>query len=126
MSFAAFNDGYTREQAQRDSARAQHRQRTAETAAIPDPLDREIGQLLRAKEAKDNRAGELQRLKSLAEQFDTADAQRIFGPRVAKALERAVRQGNYSALEALDRELKRAHEEEQFILHAALVAAHEG
>ncbi len=43
-----------------------------------------------------------------------------YGPRVGKAYARAKLDGGYSAHEALKREIKRAEEENQFLMNAAL------
>jgi hypothetical protein len=108
-----FNVRYEQELRRRAAKRAKQRKLDEETAAIPQPVDREIGLLLREQEAKEQKREELERLRDLAVRLDAERARLDYGERVSKALERAVQKGNYSALEALDREIQRAQEEEE-------------
>ena len=96
-----------------------------ETERIEDKIDREIAQLLRVQEAKDEKREDFARLAKLAKDHADIEAARQYGDRVARAFARAIAQGNYSSLEALDRELKRARdEEEQFLLLATMMLLH--
>jgi hypothetical protein len=108
-----FNLRYEQELRRRAAIRAKQRKLDEETAAIPQPVDREIGLLLREQEAKAQKREELERLRDLAVRLDSARARLDYGERVSKALERAIQKGNYSALEALDREIQRAQDEEE-------------
>lgn len=82
---------------------------------IEDSVDREIAAILLPQMARDD---ELQRLKELAQREADLTAAQAYSDRVSKAYLRAVSKGNYSALEALDRELQRAREEEEFLMLA--------
>lgn len=99
----------------------QRKEDEEESESIPDKLDRSIALLLREQEAKDERRQDLERLATLAKQHTDLEAVREYSSRVATAYERAVKQGNFSALAALDRELQRATEEEELLLLAILM-----
>lgn len=92
-----------------------------ETERIEDRVDREIAQLLRVQEAKDEKREDFDRLARLAKANADIEAARQYSERVATAFARAITKGNYSALEALDRELRRAREEEEFMVSALLL-----
>ena len=95
-----------------DASRRKTQQRQAEYQdhlQTLDPVDREISELL-----QDPEADELNELRTLVKSLDVNEA-RDYSERVGTALERAARQGNYSALKAFDRELNRAREEEEFL-----------
>jgi hypothetical protein len=66
------------------------------------------------------RIKELKRLTKLVEQFQE-EIKEETNDRVIAAASRAVKNGNYSAMAALDRELKRMKEEEQFLEQAARI-----
>jgi hypothetical protein len=87
----------------------------AEIEAIPDPVSREIA--LELREA--DRRAELARLADLAEKFPAT----IDNSRVQAAYTRALERQTLAALEALDRELLRMREEEEFMLLSMLMAA---
>lgn len=99
------------------SRRRRERQRQLEieddAEQIPEEVSREIAALLHEQEAKTARRQELERLRDLAATLGAEEAERQLGQRVAAALTRAVERGNYSALEALDREIKRATDDEE-------------
>lgn len=105
---------WERERALRERKRRLREQLERETEEIQEALDREIARTERELEAKDDRAAELARLKAAAEKAGKELAETEYNERVAAALERAVTQGNYSALEALEREMRRAEEEAEF------------
>ncbi len=113
-----FNLRYEQELRRRAAIRAKQRRLDEEVAAIPQPIDREIGLLLREQEAKAQKREELERLRDLAVRLDSEQARIDYGERVSKALERAVQKGNYSALEALNREIQRAQEDEESVMLA--------
>lgn len=107
---------------QRRRARERERKRLEEeTEQIEDAVDREIAQLLRVQEAKDDKREDFKRLAELAKANADLEAARQYSERVATAMARVLAKGNYSAIEALDREMKRAHEEEQFLINALWV-----
>ena len=115
---------YEQELSRRSKKRREQEELEQEAREIQDRLDRDIALLLREQEAKDAKRDELARVKQLAEILSAKEAAEQYGERVAKALERARIQGNFSALEALDREIQRARaEEEWFITAIALILA---
>lgn len=116
-----FDYAYEREMRRRRDERRKREQLEDETDQIPQIIDREIAQLLREQEAKDAKRDELTRLKGIATDLKAEEARQVYGDRVGLALERAVLQGNYSALEALEREIERARTEEDFMLLATLL-----
>lgn len=85
---------------------------------ITDSVDREIAEILRPELERD---AELQRLRELAIKDANKRAAKQYSERVSKAFTRAINQGNRSAMEALDRELKRAQEEEEFLVTAVMM-----
>jgi hypothetical protein len=104
------------ERRQRERQRIEAAREEAEE--IADRVDREIALIERDIESKEQRTAELARLKAAAEKYGREAAEDAYNDRVGAALERAVRQGNYSALDALDREMVRAQEEAEFFLLA--------
>ena len=112
--------GYERELARRRIAKLKQIRREEETEEIQDKIDREIAELIVAQEAKDEHRQELERLSALLKSNKDAESIRQYGERVMKAYERALLQGNFSALEAFDREISRAREEEEFLLLSIL------
>ncbi len=107
---------------QRRKARQRERERLEEeTEEIEDGLDREIAQLLRKQEAEDDKRKDRGRLSALAQANADYEAAKEYSERVEIALRRVIKQGNFSAIEALDRELKRAQEEEEFLLMAVMM-----
>ena len=93
----------------------------AQIQSIEDQTEREIAQFLQKQEAEDERRNELARIGSLARQYAEEVSEDLYGERVVKAMTRALVQGNYSALEALEREMNRMKEEEEFLLEAARI-----
>lgn len=84
--------------------------------ALQDKIDRELAAELRKAEKERERINELKRLAELAQK--NIKQVEALEPKVLKALERAIIQGNYSAMEAFEREVSRAREEEEFLLLA--------
>jgi hypothetical protein len=118
-----FLNMYEAEQQRRKALEKRRKELEEETERIQDSVDREIATLLREQEAKDAKREEYERLAQIAKANADLDAARAYSERVAKAYARVITQGNYSAIEALDRELKRAREEEEFILLALMMLA---
>jgi hypothetical protein len=116
-----FFNAYEAEQRRRRLRDRKRRELEEETEQIQDALDREIAELLREQEAIDEKRKDLDRLAAIAKANADLDAARQYSERVAVAYARALEKGTFSALEALDRELKRAHEEEEFLLTALLM-----
>jgi hypothetical protein len=109
---------WRREQERRREERERIEILREETEQIPDALDREIAKLERDIESETQRKTELARLKAAADQHGKDSTEYEYNERVVAAFDRAVRYGNYSALEALDREMLRAHDEADFFLLA--------
>ena len=86
-----------------------------EIEAISDEVSREIAKELREAE----RRAELARLAELARKFPV----QIDNSRVQEAYLRVLERQNLAALEALERELERMREEEEFLLLSMLIAA---
>jgi len=93
-------------------------ERREESEQIQDRLDRELAIVEREIEQESQRAAELARLKAAAEKYGRQATEDAYNERVALALDRAIQQGNYSALEALEREMARAEDEMEFFLLA--------
>lgn len=108
------------------SAKRKKRERELEEEAeqaqqLQDKVDREIAELLHKQQQIDERRDYLERLGQLAKENVDLEAARNYSDRVAIAYQRAVTQGNFSALEALSRELERAADEEEALLQAVLM-----
>jgi hypothetical protein len=114
----AFNVQYEQELRRRRLLKEKQDELDEQSQEIQAAVDREIAILLRQQEAKDLKRAELERLRNLASAVSAREAEVQYGERVAKALDRAIKQGNFSALEALDRELQRARSDEEFFLMA--------
>jgi hypothetical protein len=80
--------------------------------------DAEIAGLLHQRELREQMEARLADLGELVEKagIDELGAVKEYSVKVGKAYERAVKQGNFSALQALEREMNRAREEEEFLL----------
>jgi hypothetical protein len=115
-----FNE-YEQELRRRQKRKKEQEELEEATEQIEDTTDRQIAQLLREQEAKDEKRKELQRLAEIVRQNADIEAARQYGAKVAKAYERALTQGNFSALQALDRELKKARDEEEALLLQAFM-----
>lgn len=107
---------------QRRRAREQKQRELAESVdEIQDALDRDIALLLHEKDAIEAKRVDLERLGELAKVEADIQAAKQYSERVAVAYQRAIEKGTYSALEALDRELTRAKEEEEFLVLSVLL-----
>jgi hypothetical protein len=97
----------------RRAAKKRRRQKELEeeSRALKDKVDREIAELLRLQEAEDEKRDNLARLQRLVQKH-SKDALEL-SDRAKIAYVRALTQANFSALEALDRELQRMIEEEE-------------
>jgi hypothetical protein len=91
-----------------------------ETEQIEDPTDRQIAKLLREQEAEDEGTQEFERLAEIVEDADL-DAARQYSAAVADAFSKALETGKREAFVELERELKNAREEEEFLLTALLM-----
>lgn len=88
----------------------------AELAEIKKPVDKEIALLLLRQQALDQREQEISQLEQIVERsFSNKLVREIESDRIKKAYVRAYMQRNYSAFEALEREMERYREEEEFL-----------
>jgi len=107
--------------------REQEQQRQSNLEAInriESPVDSEIAKILQADVRQAETEKRLKDLEQLvAKSFRNEDLPRVreFNERVAKAFVRANVQGNFSAIQAFEREMERAIEEEEFLLMALLL-----
>lgn len=99
----------------REDAR-RRRELEAETERIEDATDREIAQLLRVQEAKDDKRKALADLGRIAKQNADLEGARLYSEQVAEAYARVLETGNRRAIAALDQELQKAREEEEALL----------
>ena len=112
---------FERELEEREVEQRKRDQRLIESRRIDDQVDRDIALLFREKEALSAREAELERLGELVKANAELERSQEQGERVQKAFKRAVSQGNFSAIEALDRELARSREEEEQMLFAIMI-----
>lgn len=96
--------------------------RKAARALIREPIAREIAEHLTTGEETAARMGHLRSLGQLAAALPGGTKLEGASDRVNVALERARAQGNYSALEALERELDRDRDEEENFMFMALAS----
>lgn len=110
-----FSGGFLYEYERSMSVRARHRARQEQleedVQALQDKVDAEIALLLHRQEAEDERKAELARLQTLVQRH--SHEQLHLSSRAKVAYVRALGQANFSALEALDRELQRQLDEEE-------------
>jgi hypothetical protein len=111
----AFHVAYEQEQRRRREESRRRKRLEEEREEIEDETAREIAELISRQEAEDEKRRDLERLAAIAKANADLEAARAFSERVAVAYQRALDKGTFSALEALDRELKRAAEEEEFM-----------
>lgn len=105
---------------QRKRARARRRKELEEESEqIQDAIDRQIAQLLRVQEAKDEKREDLKRLERLAKEHADLEAAKAYSAAVGAAYAAALEKGTTSALSRLERELKKARDEEEFMALAA-------
>lgn len=119
--WATFLNTYER-QIQRRREEARKRQELEEeTERIPDPVDRSIAQLLREQEALDAKRADLRSTLDLARANADIEAARRYSDRVAAALEAALKTETAKALARLEKELRKASEEEEALLLAVML-----
>jgi hypothetical protein len=108
---------YDREILKRRKDREEREELEENAEDIKEDLDRAIALEFRKKESDQARINELERLSDLAKQHQTEIKEKM-SDRVIMTVERAIEKGNFSAMEALDRQLKGVKEEETFLLDA--------
>jgi len=111
--WAAFERDYSRHRARRQRVEDEDR----EVEAIPDPVSREIAQLLREQEAKDAERAEVERLRVLARSYDEGAIDAKFD----RAIAMAANARSLAAARVLEMEAQRVVEEEEFLMTAALL-----
>lgn len=111
---------YEQEMLKRAHEKRKREEDEEDAQRIADERDREIAALLHAQEARDADRKEVERLSQLARDLAAHEAELAFNERVSKALARALTQENISAFLALDREMRRQLEEEEFAVVTAL------
>lgn len=107
---------YEIEQSRRRRLRKLQAEREEEAERIQAELDRAIALELRKKEADEQRVEELQRLNTLVAQYADREAELAMTERVSKAFKRAHAKSTVSSLLALDKEIQRMLEEEEFLV----------
>lgn len=107
---------FAREQELRRKERDRLVQAKADAAQIEDETTRGIAKLLRAQESQDLRRGELARLSKLAQHY--SNQAEVTNERIKQATEKAATRQTDASLYALERELMRAQEEQEFLMHA--------
>jgi hypothetical protein len=95
------------------------RERFEEVREIPG-IDGEIAVLFHKNDEKELIESSLKELENLVKSTSKAQIEQEFNTRVAKAFTRASIQGNFSALQAFEREMDRVREEEDFFLIAVM------
>ncbi len=96
------------------------REKLEEVKEIPG-IDGEIALLLHKDDEKELIESSLKELENLVKSASRTQIEQEFSERVAKAFTRASIQGNFSALQAFERELERARQDEEFFLLAAMM-----
>lgn len=102
---------YEQERARRRRKQREEEERDEAARELQDKVDREIAELLRIQEAKDEERDNLARLQRLVRQHSREEL--MLSDRAKVAYMRALTQANFSAMQALDRELQRMLEEEE-------------
>jgi len=108
---------YERELAKREREKKRREEEKAKALKIQNELDKQIALEFRKQEEEAARLQELKRATFLAEQHKQFIADNL-NEKVLASVDRAITKGNYSALEALDRQLYEAFEEEAFMIEA--------
>jgi hypothetical protein len=93
-----------------------------EIVEIEDEIDREIAEIIQKDVIKEDREKELKALEVLVkESFEAKEQAKAKAYGVEKSFVRAAIQANFSALEAFEREMDQAREEEEFLMIAMMV-----
>lgn len=102
---------FEREMLRRERERRKRLKDEEDAREAEDEISREIAQLLHQQEAIDAERRDFERLKKLVIEY-RAESLTEFSPRVVTAYERALAQQNFSAMQALYRELARQMDDE--------------
>lgn len=114
---ASFWSSYEAHAAEKTRAKKKRKKLAEAAEALQDKIDRELAIELRKDADERDRLEELRRLTKLAEAHAQTIRQTLSDGAIA-ALDRAINHGHYAAMEALERHLRRAKEEEDFLLQA--------
>lgn len=115
MKFESFREKREKDRRERDKIHE-------EIEVIEDVVDREIAQILQKDLITEAREKELKGLELLvATSFRNEDLPKAKAHGVAKAFVRAAVQGNFSAMEALEREMDSIREDEEFLMLAMVI-----
>jgi len=109
--------GYDLEYRHRQKEEEERKKRREKVKRLKDKIDREIAERLQKEENEQDRINELKRLADLVEKNKRIILAQT-NEKVVKAANRVIKQKNYSAMEALERELKMLKEEELFLIEA--------
>ena len=108
----------------RDEEEEKRKQAEELVKDIESPVDREIATLLQQDLATDTRKEEISELQQLIAKNATDrdfEAAKAHNARIAKVFVRAALNKNFSAVEALEREMDRKIEEDEFLMLAVLL-----
>jgi hypothetical protein len=111
MAPSGFLQAYETELARRAIEQRAREEREIASQAIDDHVTREIAMLMREQEAQSERQAQDERARAILGTNPIVDGE--LSDRARAAYVRALEQGNYSALAALDREIARQFEEEE-------------
>lgn len=118
-----FRNEYDAEQQRRRARNRRRKELEEETDRIEDELDREIAQLIRQQEAKDDRREDIKRTAELVKANADLEAARQYSAAVGAAFQAALEKGTTSAVDRLERELRKAQAEEEFLMMTILMMA---
>lgn len=121
-----FAFAFEREMLRRKREERERLEREEESERIEEETTRKIALLLREQEAKDARRAELARLSDLVARFARGSDEAALSERVQKAIRTAGAKQTAWSLFQLEREMRRAQEEEEFILQALRIAIEHG
>jgi len=116
-------DWYDPYRTRKDRDDERRRQANAEIKDLQG-IDGDIARLMHKKIDRDDRnaeIAELERLVAKSYSKEQATEAKVYNERVAKAYVRAALQANFSALEAFEREMEQAREEEDFLVLAMMI-----
>jgi hypothetical protein len=116
--FLSAADAHAERRAVEANARAAREQASRE---ISDQVTRDIAMMFRQQEAYEAHLTDLTRLHSLVREYPVGQPLAGVSARTQLAFDRARQQGNFSALEALERELDRDRDEEEHAVVLMLV-----
>lgn len=105
----------------RDDEEEKRKKALEAVKALEDKTDREIGEFLQQDLKAEARAGEIRELQRLVAKTTAQDLIAAEAHNVARTFARAAMQKNFSAIEALEREMDAKIEEEEFLMLALVI-----